>query len=120
MNKDKTIDDLKHLEVSGTNSGHYGYGGVMQGLSFHQVWANIHRENQEKRVTVTYNFNDEIKNSKDLLAGARREMEAIVSGLGIPAGIAVEIVHEETQFNDFYYLIGVAFLLILHDPCCCL
>ena len=29
--------------------------------------GNIHRENQEKRITVTYNFNEEIKNSKDLL-----------------------------------------------------
>ncbi len=74
--------------------------------------GNIHRENQEKRVTVTYNFNDEIKNSKDLLEGARQDIESIVAGLNIPPGIAVEVVHEENQLKDFYYLIGVAFLLI--------
>ncbi|MEI6047609.1 MAG: efflux RND transporter permease subunit [Bacteroidota bacterium] len=111
VNKDKTIDDLKHLEVSGSN------GSVMEmeelsNIVFSSGMGNIHRENQEKRVTVTYNFNDEIKNSKDLLEGARLEIESIVSGLNIPSGIAVEVVHEEDQLKDFYYLIGVAFLLI--------
>ena len=32
--------------------------------------------------------------------------------MNIPAGIAVEVVQEEDQLKDFYYLIGVAFLLI--------
>lgn len=108
---DKTIDDLKKLEVSGTN------GSVMEmqelsNIVFSSGMGNIHRENQEKRITVTYNFNSEIKDSKDLLEGARLEIESLVSGLNIPSGIAVEIVHEENQLKDFYYLIGVAFLLI--------
>ena len=110
-NRDKTIDDLKHLEVSGTN------GSVMEmeelsRIVFSSGMGSIHRENQEKRITVTYNFNDEIKNSKDLLEGARQEIESIVAGLNIPPGIAVEVVQEENQLKDFYYLIGVAFLLI--------
>jgi multidrug efflux pump subunit AcrB/ABC-type multidrug transport system ATPase subunit len=111
INKDKNIDDLKHLEVNSSN----GSLMEMQELSnivFSSGMGNIHRENQEKRVTVTYNFNDEIKNSKDLLEGARLEVESLVAGLTIPPGIAVEIVHEEDQLQDFYYLIGVAFLLI--------
>ncbi len=111
VNKDKTIDDLKHLEVSGSN------GPVMEmeelsKIIFASGMGNIHRENQEKRVTVTYNFNEEIKSSKDLLEGARMEIESLISGLNIPSGIAVEVVHEEDQLKDFYYLIGVAFLLI--------
>jgi ABC-type multidrug transport system ATPase subunit len=84
----------------------------LSNIVFSSGMGNIHRENQEKRVTVTYDFNEEIKGSKDLLEGARREIEAVVAGLNIPAGIAVEVVHEEDQFKDFYYLIGVAFLLI--------
>jgi multidrug efflux pump subunit AcrB/ABC-type multidrug transport system ATPase subunit len=111
VNKDKTIDDLKHLEVSS------GSGSVMEmeelsNIVFSSGMGNIHRENQEKRITVTYNFNEEIKNSKDLLDGARVEIESIIAGLNIPSGIAVEVVHEENQLKDFYYLIGVAFLLI--------
>ena len=110
-NTDKTIEDLKHLEVSGTS------GSIMEmeelaSIVFSSGMGNIHRENQEKRVTVTYNFNEEIKDSKDLLEGARMEIESVVAGLNIPSGIAVEVVHEEDQLKDFYYLIGIAFLLI--------
>lgn len=108
---EKTIDDLKRLEVAGQN------GAVMEmeeiaDIIFAYGMGNIHRENQEKRVTVTYSFKDEIKSSKDLLAGARSEIESLVSRLNIPSGIAIEIIHEEDQLKEFYYLIGIAFLLI--------
>jgi len=109
--KEKSIDDLKHLEVIGNN----GSAMEMEELSkivFSSGMGSIHRENQEKRITVTYDFNEEIKNSKDLLAGARAEIESIVAGLNIPSGIAVEVVHEENQWKDLYYIIGIAFLLI--------
>jgi multidrug efflux pump subunit AcrB/ABC-type multidrug transport system ATPase subunit len=110
-NTDKTIDDLRHLEVNNAA------GAVMEmeelaNIIFAYGMGNIHRENQEKRVTVTYNFTDEIKSSKDLLAGARAEIQSIVAGLNIPPGIAVEVVQEEDQFKEFYKLIGIAFLLI--------
>ncbi|MBI5008795.1 MAG: efflux RND transporter permease subunit, partial [Bacteroidia bacterium] len=109
--REKTIDDLRHLEVSGNN------GSVMEmeelsRIIFSSGMGNIHRENQEKRITVSYSFTDEIRDSKELLEGARSDLEAIVSGLNIPSGIAVEIIHEENQFEDFYFMIGVAFLLI--------
>ena len=110
-NKDKTIDDLRQLEVTG-NSGSVMEMEELSNIIFSSGMGNIHRENQEKRVTVTYYFNEEIRNSKDLLEGARLEIESIVAGLNIPSGIAVEIVHEEDQLKDFYYLIAVAFILI--------
>jgi multidrug efflux pump subunit AcrB/ABC-type multidrug transport system ATPase subunit len=108
---DKTIDDLKHLEISGSS------GSVMEmeelsDIVFSYGMGNIHRENQEKRITVTYNFNEEIRNSKDLLEGARAEIASVVSSLNIPAGIAVEVVQEENQLREFYILIGIAFILI--------
>ncbi|MCJ7446722.1 MAG: efflux RND transporter permease subunit [Bacteroidales bacterium] len=110
-NTDKTLDDLKRLEVTGNN------GAVMEMQELANIvlsygMGNIHRENQEKRITVTYNFTDEIKSSKDLLEGARTEIESIVAGLNIPPGIAVEPVQEENPLKEFYKLIGIAFLLI--------
>ena len=108
---DKSIDDLKRLEVTGNNGSAMEIEELAR-IIFSSGLGNIHRENQEKRITVTYTFNEEIAGSKDLLAGARSDIESIVSGLNIPAGIAVEIVHEENQLKDFYALIGVAFLLI--------
>lgn len=109
--KDKTIDDLKHLEVN-SNSGSVMDMEALSRIIFSSGMGSIHRENQEKRITVTYDFNEDIKNSKDLLEGSRLEVESVVSGLNIPSGIAVEVVHEDDQLKDFYYLIGVAFLLI--------
>ena len=109
--QEKTIDDLKHLEVSSAS------GAVMEmeelaGVIFSYGMGNIHRENQEKRVTVTYTFRENISSSKDLLEGGRAEIESIVSRLNIPAGIAVEVVHEDDQLKEFYNLIGIAFILI--------
>ena len=111
VNTDKTIDDLKNLEVTGSNTTLM----EMQELSnivFSTGMGNIHRENREKKITVTYSFNSDITGSKDLLEGARAEIESIVSGINIPSGIAVEVVHEEDPLKDFYWLIGMAFLLI--------
>jgi multidrug efflux pump subunit AcrB/ABC-type multidrug transport system ATPase subunit len=111
VNTDKSIEDLKHLEVTGANSNIM----EMEELSnivFSTGMGNIHRENQEKKVTVTYSFNSDITSSKDLLEGARAEIESIVSTINIPSGIAVEVIHEEDPLKDFYYLIGMAFLLI--------
>lgn len=111
VNTNKTIDDLKNLEVTGTNSNLM----EVQELSnvvFSTGMGNIHRENREKKITVTYSFNSDITSSKDLLEGARTEIESIVSGINIPAGIAIEVVHEEDPLKDFYYLIVMAFLLI--------
>jgi multidrug efflux pump subunit AcrB/ABC-type multidrug transport system ATPase subunit len=109
--KDKTIDDLRRLEVSGSS------GAIMDmqdlaDIVFSSGRGNIHRENQEKRITVTYTFNEEILGSKDLLTGARSEIISLIAGLSIPSGIAVEIVQEENQLNDFKFLILIAFLLI--------
>lgn len=109
--KEKTIDELKHLEVISTG------GSIMEmeeisDIVFSSGRGNIHRENQEKRITVSFNYNEEIRKSKDLREGARQDVASIVKGLSMPPGVAVEFVYEENQFKDFYYLIGIAFLLI--------
>ena len=108
---DKTVDDLKRLEVT-SSSGSIMEMEELTDIIFAYGMGNIHRENQEKRVTVTYSFTDEIRNSKDLLEGARADVESVVSNINIPAGLAVEVIHEENQLKDFYVLIGIAFILI--------
>ncbi len=108
---DKTIDDLKRLEVT-SSSGSIMEMEELTDIVFAYGMGNIHRENQEKRVTVTYSFTEEIRNSKDLLEGARADVEGVVSNINIPSGLAVEVIHEENQLKDFYVLIGIAFILI--------
>lgn len=109
--KAKTIDDLRTLQVTGSGSNIMEMGELSQ-IVFSYGMGNIQRENQEKMVTLTYSFNAEINESKDLLEASRLEIDQIVSSTALPAGIAVEVIHEENEFQDFYYLIAIAFLLI--------
>ncbi len=108
---DKTIDDLKKLEVTGS-SGNILEMEELANIVFASGMGSIFRENQEKRITVTYRFNDEINNSKELLDAARIDIENLVSSLSIPPGMAIEVIHDENELADFYGLIGIAFLLI--------
>ena len=110
-NTDKTIEDLKKLEVT-SSTGSIMNMEELANIVFTYGMGNIHRENQEKRVTVTYSFTDEIRNSKDLLEGARAEVESLIAGLSIAPGLAVEVVHEEDTLKDFYLPLGIAFILI--------
>jgi multidrug efflux pump subunit AcrB len=40
------------------------------------------------------------------------EIDDIVSAYKLPPGVAVEVIHEEDQFSEFYFLIAAAFILI--------
>ena len=107
----KNIDDLKQLQISGTG-GNIVEMEEIADIVFSYGMGNIHRENQEKSITVTYRFNDEINSSKTLLEGAREEIDNLIAGMNIPSGIAIEVIHEEDQLKDFYYPILIAILLI--------
>jgi ABC-type multidrug transport system ATPase subunit len=111
LTRKKTLDDLKALQVTGSGSNIREMGDLAE-IAFSTGTGNIQRENQEKKVTLTYSFNQEINESKDLLDAARLEIDDIVSNLIIPSGIAVEVVHEQNEFQEYYYLIAIAFLLI--------
>ncbi len=107
----KTVDDLKELQVTGST------GSIMEmdeiaNIVFSNGMGSIHRENQEKSITVTYRFTDEVNDSKPVLESAREEIDILVSSLSIPAGVAIEVVHEENELKDFYVLIGIAIILI--------
>lgn len=107
----KTIDDLRQLPVVGTSSNIREMNDLAD-IVFARGLGNIQRENQEKKINLTYSFNAEINESKDLLEAARLEIDNVVREMIIPAGVAIEVIHEENEFEEFYYLIGIAFLLI--------
>ncbi|HUS85717.1 MAG TPA: efflux RND transporter permease subunit [Bacteroidales bacterium] len=111
LEEEKTIDDLKQLQVSGA-AGNVMLMEELAGIILSSGMGNIHRENQEKSITVTYSFNEEINDSKSLLESAREEIDILIGEMIIPPGVAVEVVHEENEMRDFYYLIAMAFLLI--------
>ncbi|MFB6319506.1 efflux RND transporter permease subunit [Saccharicrinis sp. FJH54] len=113
-NVDKTFEDLRELQVS-SSSDPNGTGhelGAFANVYTDRGIREITRLNQTKHLEVIYQFNNEIYESKALLEAAQMEVEQVVEAYNIPQGIAVEMVHEESDLNEFYTLFGIAFLLI--------
>ncbi|HYG03842.1 MAG TPA: efflux RND transporter permease subunit, partial [Chryseosolibacter sp.] len=74
--------------------------------------STITRSNQEKRIQVTYSFIDEVLKSEALLEASRLEIDEIVSGVNIPSGIVVEVIHDEDLYSDFYFFIFAGIVII--------
>ena len=108
---EKTLEDLKDLDIVNQDDGTAKLQDLGQ-IVFGSGMSRIQRVNQEKQIEVMYRFLSEVSDSKDLLLTARQEVDDIIANLVIPSGIAVEVVHEESDFDAFYFLIGAAFLLI--------
>jgi multidrug efflux pump subunit AcrB len=110
-NNDKTIDDLQNLSVPAMS-------GISHDLSqlsriiYASGIANITRVNQEKQIEVSYRFLQEVNDSKTFLKASREEVDDVIAALTIPAGVAMEVIHDETDLSEYYFLIGAAVLLI--------
>ena len=74
--------------------------------------SRITRVNQDKQLNVTYSFIRDVEQSKPLLEGYREEINEMIAGYNLPAGIAIEVLHQENQFDEFKFLILAAILLI--------
>jgi multidrug efflux pump subunit AcrB/ABC-type multidrug transport system ATPase subunit len=109
---EKGIDDLRHLQISNNQGATYDLQDVAQ-LVYSTGKASIKRVNQEKQIELTYRFIEEAEASKELLEAYRLEIDEIVSSYKLPSGVAIEVIHEEDQFSEFYFLIAAAFILIL-------
>jgi len=109
---EKGIEDLRRLQISNNQGATYDLQDVAD-LVYDDGMANITRVNQEKQIELTYSFVDEAESSKDLLEAYRLEIDDIISSYKLPSGVAVEVIHEEDQYSEFYFLIAAAFILIL-------
>lgn len=108
----KGIDDLRRLQINNSQGATYDVQDIAD-IVYADGMSSITRVNQEKQIELNYRFVAEAEQSKDLLEAYRLEIDEIVSAYKLPAGIAVEVIHEENQFEDFYFLIAAAFILIL-------
>ncbi len=107
----RTLEDLRNLNVTNQNSS------LVELRSFSKInltrgQGNINRVNQDKEVVINYRFSSDVNESKKLLESARTEIDELVQGSDIPAGIAIEVVHEENETDEFTFLILAAFLII--------
>ncbi|VAW22018.1 FIG00898163: hypothetical protein [hydrothermal vent metagenome] len=110
--QDKNIDDLRSLQISSQAGSLYDLQDLAE-IIYAEGMSSITRVNQEKQIEVTYRFVGESEESKDLLEAYRLEVDEIVGAYKLPSGVAVEVIHEENELNEFYFLIAAAFVLIL-------
>ncbi|NOX18842.1 MAG: ATP-binding cassette domain-containing protein [Chlorobi bacterium] len=108
---EKTIDDLRKIKIFGGGGSIFDLRQIARFI-YSGGMSSIYRMNQEKQIEVSYSFLSEVNDSKELLESARNEVDELVAALTLPAGIAVEVVHDDNPYDEYYFLIAVAALLI--------
>jgi multidrug efflux pump subunit AcrB len=109
--KEKKTEDLRRLQFPSTAGGLVPLQQLSR-LVYSTGYSNINRVNQEKQVQVTYRFNSDIEQSKSLLEAARASVEDLVSSITPPPGVMIEVVRDESDMSEFYFLIVLGVLLI--------
>lgn len=109
--RDKTVDDLRKIQIPNANGGLHSLENIAA-INYSRGLSQIRRVNQDKQIELFYNFAKNAQSSKELLENYRSQIDQLVAGYNLPAGIAVEVFHEEDQFADFKFLILAAFILI--------
>jgi len=108
----KSFGDLQNIRVPSETGGQYELDNLSR-IIYSQGLAGINRVNQENQIEITYRFISEVTSSKEYLNSARSEIDQIVANLNLPSGMAVEVIHESSELEEFYFLIGATFILIL-------
>lgn len=108
---EKKFDDLKELHIQDQTGNTYELDELSR-IVYSYGKSGITRINQEKQIELSFSFLDEINDSRTFLELAREEIDLLVAGIAIPRGTAVEVVHDENDLSEFYFLIAAAFILI--------
>ncbi len=109
--EDKNVGDLRRLRIRSQSGSEFPLAEIAPFL-YSEGRSAINRVNQERQVRVSFRFTDDVTDSRALLESARSEIDDMVAGLEIPAGIAVEVEHNDLDLSDFYFLTAVTLILI--------
>ncbi len=109
--KSRNVYDLKHLNVRNTQNAQFEIQNISE-FNFTEGLATINRTNQEKQLTLRYEFISEVLDDNDLLSASRIEVDELIASINLPSDIAVEVIHEEDDLGEFGFLLLMAFILI--------
>jgi multidrug efflux pump subunit AcrB/ABC-type multidrug transport system ATPase subunit len=107
----KEMSDLREMSVTSTTGSTHALSNIGTVL-YSSGESTITRLNQEKRIELTYSFIDEVLKSESLLESSRLEVDEIVSGVNIPSGMVVDVIHDEGLYDDLYFFIFAAIVII--------
>jgi ABC-type multidrug transport system ATPase subunit len=110
--QDKTLDELRSMEIPDVQDENLFELENFTDIFYASGMRGISRVNQEKQIELRYQYTDEVYDSKELLEFAREEIQDIIENAGIPPGVAVELVQEESSLDEFKYLFLIALLLV--------
>ena len=111
LEEEKTFDDLKELPIESQSGGFIDLERFSRIIYSYGI-SGINRVDQRKQIEVTYNFPTEINESKTLLESSRSDIEEMLSYIPMPADVAIEVVRDVSEFEEFYFLIGAAFIFL--------
>jgi len=109
--EEASIEDLKEAPIASNAGGYYPLQQISR-IIYADGSGGINRVNQEKQIEVSYSFISEVNESNAFLEASRDEVELLINSMEIPIDIAVEFERNDTDLNDFYFLLAVAFILI--------
>ncbi|HEU5145333.1 MAG TPA: efflux RND transporter permease subunit, partial [Chryseosolibacter sp.] len=108
----KEMRDLREMPVTSTTGATHAFSDLGT-VIYSSGESTITRLDQEKRIEITYSFIDEVLKSESLLDASRLEIDQIVSGVNVPSGMVVDVIHDEGLYDDFYFFIFAAIVMIL-------
>jgi len=109
--RQRTIDDLNAVQIPNSSGGLHNLVDIAT-INRANGRSQITRVNQDKQLEVRYRFIQSVEDSNTLLEGYRADIDQLIASYNLPAGVAIEVIHEEDQFEDFKFLIIAAIILI--------
>lgn len=107
----KEMKDLRKMPVTSTTGSTHALEEIGS-VIYASGESTISRTNQEKQIEITYGFIKDVVNSESLLEASRVEIDELVSSVNIPSGMVVDVIHDEGLYDEFYFLIFAAIIVI--------
>ncbi len=110
--EEKTIGELRELDIPDTEGAHTYDLQYISDVYFARGMREISRVNQEKQIELRYRYNADVYDTNELLKYAHSEISRVIENAGIPPGVAVEMVQEDSGLGEFRVLFVIALLLV--------
>lgn len=111
VQRNKEMKDLREMQVVNTSGAIYELNDFGSAV-YSSGKSGINRLNQEKQIEITYSYIDDVTKSESLLEASQLEIDQIVNSMNIPSGIVVDVIHDEKLYDEFYFLIFAAVVII--------
>jgi len=115
--RERTIEQLQAVQIMTAQGGIHTLPDIAA-INKSYGRSRISRVNQDKQLSVTYQFSRDVEESKTLLEGYRADIDELIAGYNLPVGVAIEVIHEEDTYGEFKFLFLAAFILIFIIMAC--